>query len=81
MAFAGKMGGERDIREMNPFDWKNNPFWLCTLPGFIAAFFVIGVSLRHSLLSGVISIAVILLLIFLYIKRNTKKAKGEAKEK
>jgi Flp pilus assembly protein TadB len=64
---------------MDPFDWKNNPAWiLLTLPGLIAVFFGIGLSLGHSLLSGIISIAVILLLLFLYIKRKSKKAKGES---
>jgi hypothetical protein len=58
---------------MNPFDWK---IWiLFTIPGLIAIFFAIGVSLGHSLLSAVLSIAVLLFVLFLYIKRK----KGEAK--
>ena len=60
---------------MNPFDWKNNPLFLSFMLPIIALCLCLGVALGHSLLSAVISIAVLLLLLFLYIKRNSKKAK------
>jgi Flp pilus assembly protein TadB len=74
------LGGERDIGKMDPFDWKNNPVWiLLTMPWLIVVFFVIGIKLGHSLLSGVLSIAVILLVLFLYISRKSRKQRGIGK--
>jgi TRAP-type uncharacterized transport system fused permease subunit len=76
-----KWGSERDIGKMNPFDWKNNPLFLSFMIPIIALCFWLGVEIGHSLLSGVLSIAAMSLVLFLYISRKSKKAKGEAKEK
>lgn len=62
---------------MNPFDWKNNPLFLSFMMPIIALCFWLGVEAGHSLLSVVISIAILLLLLFIYIRRNSKKTEGE----
>jgi hypothetical protein len=65
---------------MNPFGWKNSPFWLSLLPLIFAVFIGLGIGLGRYLLSAVLSIAVISGLIFLYIRKKSKKPKDEQKE-
>lgn len=65
---------------MNPFDWKNKPVWLFLIPGFIAVLMGVGINLGHSLLSAVLSIAVIFAVLYLYISKKSKKPKDEQKE-
>ena len=65
---------------MNPFGWKNSPFWLLFLPLIFAVFIGLGIGLGRALLSAVLSIAVISGLICLYIRKKSKKAKDEQQQ-
>jgi uncharacterized membrane protein YfcA len=75
-----KWGGDKEIWIMNPFDWKNNPLWLLLIMPFIAMLMALGINLGHSLLSVVLSIAVIFVVLYLYISKKSKKPKDEQKE-
>jgi len=72
--------GHREIWIMNPFGWKDSPFWLMLLPLIFAVFIGLGIGLGRDLLSAVLSIAVISGLICLYIRKRSKKAKDEQRE-
>jgi uncharacterized membrane protein YfcA len=65
---------------MNPFDWKNNAVFLQIIIPFIAVCMGVGIYLGHSLLSAVFSIAVIIAVLYLYIRKKSKKPKDEQKE-
>jgi uncharacterized membrane protein YfcA len=65
---------------MNPFDWKNNPLLLLFVMPIIALCIGLGIYMGHSLLSAVLSIAVIIALLYLYIREKSKKPKDEQKE-
>jgi hypothetical protein len=53
---------------------------LSLLPLIFAVFIGLGIGLGRYLLSAVLSIAVISSLIFLYIRKKSKKPKDEQKE-
>ena len=65
---------------MNPFGWKNSPFWLMLLPLIFAVFIGLGIGLGRDLLSVVLSIAVISGLICLYIRKRSKKPTDDQKQ-
>jgi hypothetical protein len=70
-----KWGGERDIRRMNPFDWKNNPLLLLFIMPIIALCIGLGIHLGHSLLSIVLSMAVIFVVVIYLCARKENKTK------
>jgi uncharacterized membrane protein YfcA len=58
---------------MNPFDWKNNPILLLFVMPIIALCVGLGIHLGHSLLSVVLSVAVILVaVIYLFIRKEDR---------
>ena len=70
----------REIWIMNPFGWKDSPFWLLLLLPIFAVLMGLGIGLGHDLLSAVLSIAVISGLICLYVRKKSKKPNDEQKE-
>jgi lipopolysaccharide export LptBFGC system permease protein LptF len=61
---------------MNPFDWKNNPLLLLFVMPIIALCIGLGIHLGHSLLSVVLSMAVIFVVgIYFYIRKENRTKK------
>ena len=65
---------------MDPFGWKNSPFWLSFAIPIIALSVGLGIGLGRDLPSAILSIVVICGLICLYIRKKSKKPKDEQKQ-